>query len=285
VTVAQPHGWLDGLQEAVWLVDEVSLLILHANAAAERLSGFSLADMAGKSVLSLAATPQDQAFWAEPADIVADGIHSHTCLLRADGVLLAVDRKVTRVRQEVAEGAGRSVFMLTMLDRSTQVATERELEKLLSELRATLDSVADGMLVCDLDGHVRAFNQRLAQLWAMPRDLLLRRDDAAVYAHMAAQVEDARAFSERLAAIAQAPTQESADIVVLRNGTVLELRTVPQVEPALGRTGVRVQPGRHLHCRQPAPHSPDEPGLRALGGAVGQVVRRARCSVVVRWRV
>ena len=229
MTVAQPHGWLDGLQEAVWLVDEVSLLILHANAAAERLSGFSLADMAGKSVLSLAATPQDQAFWAEPADIVADGIHSHTCLLRADGVLLAVDRKVTRVRQEVAEGAGRSVFMLTMLDRSTQVATERELEKLLSELRATLDSVADGMLVCDLDGHVRAFNQRLAQLWAMPRDLLLRRDDAAVYAHMAAQVEDARAFSERLAAIAQAPTQESADIVVLRNGTVLELRTVPQV--------------------------------------------------------
>jgi diguanylate cyclase (GGDEF)-like protein/PAS domain S-box-containing protein len=228
VTVAQPHGWLDGLQEAVWLVDEASLLILHANAAAERLSGFALADLAGKSVLSLAATPQDQAFWSEPADVVANGIHSHTCLLRADGALLAVERQVTRVRQAAAEEPGKSVFMLTMLDRSTQVATERELEKLLSELRATLDSAADGMLVCDLDGRVRAFNQRLAQLWAMPRDLLLRRDDAAVYAHMATQVEDARAFSERLAAIAQEPTQESADIVALRNGTVLELRTVPQ---------------------------------------------------------
>jgi PAS domain-containing protein len=34
---------LDGLQEAVWLVDEASLTILHANAAAERLSGFPLA--------------------------------------------------------------------------------------------------------------------------------------------------------------------------------------------------------------------------------------------------
>ena len=229
MTVAQPHGWLDGLQEAVWLVDEASLTILHANAAAERLLGFPLAAMVGNSVLSLAATPQDQAFWAEPADVIANGIHSHTRLLRADGALLAVDRKVTRVRQEgAAATASETAFMVTMLDCSAQEATERELEKLLSELRATLDSVADGMLVCDLDGHVRAFNQRLAQLWNMPRDLLVQRDDAAVYAHMAAQVEDARAFSERLAAIAQEPAQESADIVVLRNGTVLELRTVPQ---------------------------------------------------------
>lgn len=229
MTVAQPHGWLDGLQEAVWLVDEASLTILHANAAAERLSGFPLAAMVGKSVLSLAATPQDQAFWAEPADVIANGIHSHTRLLRADGALLAVDRQVTRVRQDSAAGtASETTYMVTMLDCSAREATERELEKLLSELRATLDSVADGMLVCDLDGHVRAFNQRLAQLWNMPRDLLLQRDDAAVYAHMAAQVQDARAFSERLAAIAQEPAQESADIVVLRNGTVLELRTVPQ---------------------------------------------------------
>jgi diguanylate cyclase (GGDEF)-like protein/PAS domain S-box-containing protein len=220
---------LDGLQEAVWLVDEASLTILHANAAAERLSGFPLAAMVGKSVLSLAATPQDQAFWAEPADVIVNGIHSHTRLLRADGALLPVDRQVTRVRQDSAAGtASETAYMVTMLDCSAREATERELEKLLSELRATLDSVADGMLVCDLDGHVRAFNQRLAQLWNMPRDLLLQRDDAAVYAHMAAQVEDARAFSERLAAIAQEPAQESTDIVVLRNGTVLELRTVPQ---------------------------------------------------------
>ena len=51
-------------------------------------------------------------------------------------------------------------------------ASERELETLLSELRATLDSAADGMLVCGMDGRVRAFNQRLATLWSMPRELL-----------------------------------------------------------------------------------------------------------------
>ena len=44
MTVSQSHGWLDGLQEAVWLVDETSLLILHANAAAQRLVGARVPD-------------------------------------------------------------------------------------------------------------------------------------------------------------------------------------------------------------------------------------------------
>lgn len=221
----QARGWLDGLQEAVWLVDEVRLVILYANTAAQRLSGLTAAAMIGEPVISLAATPQDQAFWGEPASVVADGIHSHTLLLRADGTLLPVDRRVTRVASGTGFG---TVFMLTMLDRSRQEATERELETLLSELRATLDSAADGMLVCGLDGRIRAFNQRLAQLWGLPRELLLQRDDAAIYAHMATRVQDERAYSERLASIAQEPAQESTDIVALRNGTVLELRTVPQ---------------------------------------------------------
>lgn len=225
MTDRQSYAWLDGLQEAVWLVDERSLLILHANEAALRLAGLPLASMVGAPVLSLAATPQDQAYWSEPADVVAAGIHSHTSLLRADGVLLPVDRRVTRVPHGVDAD---TVFMLTMVDRSVQDATERELETLLSELRATLDSAADGMLVCSLDGRVRAFNQRLAQLWSIPRERLLERDDAAVYEHMASQVVDARQYAERLAAIAREPMHESTDIVELRGGVVLEMRTVPQ---------------------------------------------------------
>ena len=94
MTTAPALGWLDGLQEAVWLVDETHLLILHANAAAARLAGAPVHAMVGASVLSLASTPQDIAFWGEPAQVVADGIHSHTLLLRADGSLVPVNRQV-----------------------------------------------------------------------------------------------------------------------------------------------------------------------------------------------
>ncbi|KRA07521.1 bifunctional diguanylate cyclase/phosphodiesterase [Acidovorax sp. Root568] len=230
----QSLGWLDGLQEAVWLLDETSQHILQANAGAERLTGLSAADMQGRSVLDLASTPQELAFWSEPADVIAQGVPAHTSLLRADGSLVPVQRCVRRVPWGAS---GTSVLLLTMLDRSRQETTERELETLLSELRATLDSAADGMLVCGLDGGVRAFNQRLAQLWNLPRQLLVERDDAAVYAFMADQVADARLYAERLAAIDREPTQESTDIVELRNGVVLEMRTVPQFSQgrAVGR--------------------------------------------------
>ena len=223
---ALPHqGLLDGLQEAVWLVDPSSLLILHANAAAAQLVGSSVEAMQGVSVLSLASTPQDLAFWSEPAQVIAGGIHSHTSVLRSDGHMVPVNWKVALAPQNGADGA---VLMVTMLDRSQHEATERELETLLSELRATLDSAADGILVCSLDGQVRAFNQRLAQLWSLPKELLLERNDAAVYAHMASQMQDPSAYADRLAALAREPMLEGTDILALRNGTVLELRTVPQ---------------------------------------------------------
>lgn len=218
--------WLDGLQEAVWLVEETSLTIVRANVAAQRLMGLPAQAMVGASVLSLASTPQDHAFWAEPVQTLARGIHSHTSVLRSDGTLVPVNRRVIRVPWD---GPGGTAFMLSMLDESGHDATERELERLLSELRATLDSAADGMLVCDLEGRVRAFNQRLVQLWNIPRELLIARDDAAVYAHMAQQVQDLASYEECLAAIARQPMQESTDIVALRNATVLELRTVPQL--------------------------------------------------------
>lgn len=219
------HAWLDGLLEAVWLVEEKSLCILHANKAAEQLAGMPGSDMAGKPVTSLATTPQDQAFWAEPMATLAVGIHSHSNVLRADGVLVPVERRVTRVNP----GDGSAVLMLTMLDRSAQEATEQELETLLSELRATLDSAADGMLVCGLDGRVRAFNQRLAQIWNIPRELLLQRNDAAVHEHLSSMVVDVEDYQARLAAIECEPLLERTDILELHGGMTVERRVVPQL--------------------------------------------------------
>ncbi|MCM2345997.1 MAG: EAL domain-containing protein [Acidovorax soli] len=220
-----PQSWLDGLQEAVWLVDGGSLSIVQSNKAAERLVGMSGEDMVGKAVTSLAATPQDCAFWSEPLATLAKGIHSHTSVWRADGVLVPVDRRVTCVQHDGAP----AVLMLTMLDRSAQEAAQQELETLLSELRSTLDSAADGMLVCGLDGGVRAFNQRLAHIWSIPRELLLQRNDTAVHEHLASRVVDRKHYQERLSAIERDPLLESTDIFQLYGGMTVERRVVPQL--------------------------------------------------------
>ncbi|MDD2546507.1 MAG: EAL domain-containing protein, partial [Burkholderiaceae bacterium] len=100
------------------------------------------------------------------------------------------------------------------------------------------DSAADGMLVCSLDGRVRAFNQRLATIWRIPRELLVQRNDAAVYAHMAAQMSDPVSYLDRLAVMAREPLLECSDLLQLRNGATVERRVVPQLHK--GRSVGRV---------------------------------------------
>ncbi|MDA8446574.1 PAS domain S-box-containing protein/diguanylate cyclase (GGDEF) domain-containing protein [Paracidovorax valerianellae] len=226
---AQGDVWravFDGLLEAVWLVDPQTLAVRFANRGASALLGRSAETMEGADAVELlACTPEDLYFWAQDRDALLRGIHSHSGLLGGDGEFIAVDRRVSRVDSP----SGEALLLVTMIDRREQASTERELEILLSELRATLDSAADGMLVYDMGGRMRAFNQRLAQLWGMPDDLLVQRNDAAVVAHMQQQVADADAYRARLSSIALEPDRDTTDILHLRNGTIIERRSVPQL--------------------------------------------------------
>jgi hypothetical protein len=112
----------------------------------------------------LAASPEDQAWWEACSAGECNPLLSDTVVTMADGRQLHVSRSIRPV------GNGHALVMLR--DRSTEYRAERERELLLAELQATLESTADGILVCDLDGHIRAFNRLFAQwpdasvLWA-----------------------------------------------------------------------------------------------------------------------
>ena len=234
----------NGLSLAAWLVDATTLQVLQSNEAAAQLMGRRVADMQGMPILELAVTPEDQIYWSQASTDIAAGIHSHSWVRNMrSGALVPVDRCVRAIHAP-ANASVVQCLLLTMQDRSEHEASRLELEALLSELRATLDSAADGVLTCNLHGQMRAFNQRLAQIWQLPHELLLRRDDAAIWAHMEGQVLDAEAYRARQAAIAHEPMRESADILQLRNGTTVEQRSVPQL--IQGRPAGRVYSFRDI---------------------------------------
>lgn len=251
-------GWFaitDGLAEAVWLVDPATQRVLHANQAAAELTGMPVAAMVGQSVLQLAVTPEDQVFWSQPVEAILEGVDSRTQVLHRDGRLLPVDRRAVAVTLPLGE----RLLLLTMVNGSRETAVEHELENLLAELRATLDSAADGIMVCDLQGQVRAFNQRLALLWNLPRELLVRRDDDAVRAHLESQVSDLPAYRARLASIARRPLEETSDVIRLRSGLLMERRSVPQ--------RVHGRPtGRVFSFRDITRQSETQAGLRLAAG-------------------
>jgi diguanylate cyclase (GGDEF)-like protein/PAS domain S-box-containing protein len=231
-----PHlaaGLIDGMLDAVWLVDSASLRVVGANAAAGVLMDVPPQALCGRDVTELSATPEDQLFWRDVASGHAGDIESSTWVYRQDGSSVAVTRRVSRL--EVSPG--QTLFIVVLHDRSEQCRVEDRLEERLAELAATLESTADGILVTDLAGNIRSFNQTFAKLWGVPADLLKRGNDDAVLDWMRKSVADAGAYMRRLAAIDDAALPAS-DTVVLQSGAVLERITQPQ--SSRGRTIGRV---------------------------------------------
>ena len=157
---------IEALLDAVWLVDAESLLLLRGNAAAAALLQLPLDSLPGRPVQTLVATPEDQQFWSEAAGRRGEPLLSDSLLRRADGSLLPVARRITHVQA----GGPAGLYLVALHDLSAQRRVEDERDTLVGELRATLESTADGILVTDLGGAVRAFNRRFAAPVGPARD-------------------------------------------------------------------------------------------------------------------
>ncbi len=226
---------IEGLLDAVWLVDARSLRIVAANLPAGQLFGVEPASLLGRGVAELSVTPEDLAFWDDVAAGVSEAILSDSLVRRVDGRVVPVTRRVSRVSFD--EPPLQQVFLVVLQDRSAQQATQAELESSLAELRATLESTADGILVTDLAGAIRGFNRRFAILWGLPDELLAERDDAAIHAWMRRSVTDPEDYERRLRALRDATLLQTSDVFTLRSGKVIERVSLPQCSrgQAIGR--------------------------------------------------
>jgi diguanylate cyclase (GGDEF)-like protein/PAS domain S-box-containing protein len=215
---------IEAMLDAVWLVDAAGLRLVAANHAAGELMAMTPAALVGREVIELAATPEDLCFWGEVSQGLVDQIESDTWIATGDGATKAVTRRVSRVH---AAGAA-AFFVVVLHDRSAQVTLERELEGAVADLRATLESTQDGILVTDLAGRIRNFNQRFASLWQIPADLLGRREDDAVLEWMRRSVVDPSGYMRRLAVIDDATMLQATDVLRLHSGQVFERVAMPQ---------------------------------------------------------
>ncbi|MEY4562270.1 MAG: hypothetical protein RLZZ618_1547, partial [Pseudomonadota bacterium] len=76
---------IEGLIDAVWLVDAKSLRIVAANGPAGLLFGVEPVALLGRGVAELSATPEDLAFWDDVAAGWTESILSESLVCRFDG--------------------------------------------------------------------------------------------------------------------------------------------------------------------------------------------------------
>ena len=273
---------LDALVEAVCLVDPNSLRIVAVNKVMVLLVGLSRDALIDKPVIELNSAPEDLYFWEDVAAGLSQQIHSDTLLRNVDGIAIPVERKVSRVWLT----ADRPVYLVALRDLRPQRQAEEALEDRMAELRATLESTGDGILVTDVDGIVRHYNRRFVELWNVPEEVLASHNNHTLLDHLSACVKDQTTYQERLDVIDQEPHLEGTDVLLLQSGRMLERVTLPQLSRS--RVVGRVYSFRDLTERLDAQKRIETlaytdvltglPNRLLLGQRVGAALRNAQRS-------
>jgi serine phosphatase RsbU (regulator of sigma subunit) len=109
--------------------------------------------------------------------------------------------------------------------------TTDELAKSLAMLRATLESTTDAILVMDENRYVRAFNEKYAQLWQVPIDILAGIHSNELWQkYIGPQFKDPEGYLTRVLEIVDTAVPESYDLLELKDGRVFERYSAIQLD-------------------------------------------------------
>jgi diguanylate cyclase (GGDEF)-like protein/PAS domain S-box-containing protein len=121
-----------------------------------------------------------------------------------------------------------AVISGTAQDITARKHAETELAETLSQLNATLDSTADGILVVNTSGFITNLNERFRELFSLPETLTTPLAREEVLSIVLPQVKDPAKFMRRVEDVAEHPDGRSEDVVELHDGRTFERSYMPQ---------------------------------------------------------
>ncbi len=145
--------------------------------------------------------------------------------MRKDGSKAWVAWTNKRVDDEVGRP---KEIQCTGVDITAKHLAEVESERSVSLLRATLDSTADAILVVDMKSQIQAYNQRFVDLWNLGSEVFEGGDDRHLLKRVLEQVDEPRAFLDRVEELYSCPERSAEDIIRLRNGRTYRRTSNPQ---------------------------------------------------------
>jgi PAS domain S-box-containing protein len=152
--------------------------------------------------------------------------HGHVVERDADGRPL---RMVGSVR-DISERKTLLDEINTHRDLLEHLVVERtaDLSRALSLVEATLEATDNGILVIDYDGRLVLNNERFADMWRIPAELLATREDQALLAHVLDQLADPQQFLDQVRALYARPLASSHDKLHFKDGRVFFRSSHPQ---------------------------------------------------------
>lgn len=223
---------LDACSEILLLIAPDSLEIVAVNATALRELGYNRKALLGRPITDIECSLSDVFFWEEvraggSAELIdAEGLHQ-----RADGEMLATLKSVSRL-------PGEPGWIVVRAHNITgQKHAEQALALMTSQLRATLEATADGILVLDSERRISNMNRRFSEMWQLPDELLLRHEDHRLMDYIIGKIESPEFHAQFITGIGTDHTHETFDVLPLRDGRLFECKSRParHGEQVIGR--------------------------------------------------
>jgi two-component system, NtrC family, sensor kinase len=222
---------LDHSPNMMLLVDPADLRIRIANKVVEHALGYTAEQLQAMSITDIETSLQDVFYWEDVRGGQFQGIDAQEGeYLCADGSQLTVMKSVRVIRDH-----DKDLLLVQARDARHERQVEELLAQTLAQLRTTLESTADGILVIDWNGKITSMNRLFSQMWGIPRELLDAGEDDAIIAYLADQVRQGDLCRTRLREVAD--VGETEDLFELNNGRYFECRARPQYlgERIIGR--------------------------------------------------
>lgn len=213
---------LDHSPSMMLMVEPDDLRIVMANQVAGQTLGYAEEALLAMTITEIESSLQDVFFWEDVRNGQCLDIDGQEGLYQcADGSMLAVIKSV-----RVVDHQGARLLLVQARDIRNERQVEDALEQTLSQLRATLESTGNGILVIDWQGRIASMNRLFSTMWNIPEAMLLDRDDAAILDLMTGQVVEVDSCRTRLQAIVD--SVETEEIFRLTDGRVFECKSRPQ---------------------------------------------------------
>ncbi len=217
-------------------VKDIQGRYLYCNDAFERINGLPPGECLGRTALDMWPSALGRQIHADTLDALTKDYQTET-LTEAPGpengsahlLTFRFTFRDTENRQFLG-CIGLDITEQKQLEKQSKEA-QRKLEETLSQLNATLEATADGLLVVGSQGQILCANGNFHEIWRIPEEILQHENDKLRLKFMMEQVCDPALFLAPVMQFKQNPEESSFDVLNFKDGRIFERSSRPlQIE-------------------------------------------------------
>jgi PAS domain S-box-containing protein len=213
-----------GNPQPMLVYDFETLEIMEANQTAELFYGYNREEFLRMSL--------DQLHPKSEKSYIRDFVDARKLGLNTDIIYNHIKKNGESVFVETstvsAPTFGPNARHVLIKDVTERKKAEAEVLKSLSLLNATIESTADGILVVDAEGKTTLYNQKFAQMWGIPNELLEVGIDEQLLRYVITKLVDPDQFLNKVTQLYKNPELSSVDNIQLTDGRTFVRHSIPQ---------------------------------------------------------